>query len=173
MSIAELEQCIDSYGKDVYAFCKQLTGSVLEADDLYQDTFLKALELSERIEYNRNPKSYLISVSLRIWKNKKRKYAWRNRIAGMEELNEVSEKNTFFIVENPVEEQFLESEMRKRVLNEVKKLEEKYRIPVILFYTSGLSTGEIARTLKIPQGTVKSRLHKAKEILRKNLEVFI
>ena len=82
MNEIQLEQCINEHGKDVYAFCSQLTRNVQEAEDLYQDTFLKAVELAGRIDFGKNPKSYLISIALRIWKNRKRKYAWRKRITG-------------------------------------------------------------------------------------------
>ncbi len=51
MTKQELEMCIDEYGKDIYSFCKHLTNNPLEADDLYQDTFLMAIELKEKIEY--------------------------------------------------------------------------------------------------------------------------
>lgn len=43
MSIEELEECMNVYGCDVYSFCKQLACNKQEAEDLYQDTFLKAL----------------------------------------------------------------------------------------------------------------------------------
>ncbi len=81
MTKKELENCIWEYGKDIYSFCRSLTLNLQEADDLYQDTFLKAVEVIREIEYEKNPKSYLLSIALRLWKNKKRKYAWRNRIA--------------------------------------------------------------------------------------------
>ncbi len=46
------------------------------------------------MDWEGNPGSYLVSIVLRIWKNRKRKYAWRNRIAGMEELiEEKDDKN--------------------------------------------------------------------------------
>ena len=66
MNEIQLEQCINEHGKDVYAFCSQLTRNVQEAEDLYQDTFLKAVELAGRIDFGKNPKSYLISIALRI-----------------------------------------------------------------------------------------------------------
>ncbi len=91
MTITELEQCIDSYGKDIYGFCRQITGSIQQGEDLYQDTFMKAVELSEKIDLNHNPKSYLLSIAVRLWKNRRRKYAWRQRIAGMESLDKPEE----------------------------------------------------------------------------------
>ena len=86
MTKKELEICIAEYGKDIYSFCRQLTVSLQEADDLYQDTFLKALELIPKIDNNKNPKSYLLSIAVHIWKNKKRKFAWRKRIADINPL---------------------------------------------------------------------------------------
>ncbi len=73
MTKQELGLCISEYGRDIYSFCKHLTNNLPEADELYQDTFLKAVELKEKIDYGDNPKSYFLSIALRLWKNKKRK----------------------------------------------------------------------------------------------------
>ena len=81
MTKFELEQCIKEYGRDIYSFCKQLTCNQQEADDLYQDTFLKALEQLEKLDRRDNSKSYLLSVAVHLWKNRRRKMAWRHRIA--------------------------------------------------------------------------------------------
>lgn len=67
MTNSELERCIQEYGTDIYSFCRNLTYNQQEADDLYQDTFLKAVELCERIHMEENPKSYLLSVAVRVW----------------------------------------------------------------------------------------------------------
>ena len=50
-------------------------------------------------------------------------------------------------------------------------LADKYRLPMLLFYMEELSLAEIAAVLKLPEGTVKSRLHRAKKILKQKLEV--
>ena len=47
MTIQELEQFIATYGTDIYSFCVYLTGNRPEAEELYQDTFLKTLEKTE------------------------------------------------------------------------------------------------------------------------------
>ena len=52
----------------------------------------------------------------------------------------------------------------------VDRLPEKLRIVVLLFYMEDLSTAQIAETMKIPAGTVLSRLHRARRILKKELE---
>jgi len=167
MKVTELEKCIELYGKDIFAFCRQLTYSRQEAEELYQDTFLKAMELLYKIKLEDNPKSYLLSITLRLWKNSKRKYARRRQIAGMESLeNERDlEKGGYSL-----EEEVLSKEREREVRVAVGQLEDKYRMPVYLYYMEGLTVPEIAGILKIPKGTVKSRLYQARKLLRKELE---
>lgn len=152
-------------------FCCHLTGNVQEAEELYQDTFLKAVELMKNIDYENNPKSFLISIALRLWKNKKRKYAWRMRIAGTESLIKETVEN--LEAENCPEEEMIQKEIQRQVRKAVAGLEEKYRIPVYLFYTVQMSVAEISKTLKIPEGTVKTRLYKARKLLKEKLEVVL
>lgn len=172
MTITELEQCIDSYGKDIYGFCRQITGSIQEGEDLYQDTFMKAVELSEKIDLNHNPKSYLLSIAVRLWRNRRRKYAWRQRIAGMESLDKPEETGEPLFGAGCIapEEELLIQEQAALVKKCVSDLEEKYRIPVYLYYSAELSVKEIAGCLKLPEGTVKSRLHKARTMIKEELE---
>lgn len=84
MNREELETCIETYGKDIYSFCRQLTHDRQEADDLYQDTFLKMTELRGQVDILCNPKGYLLSVAVNLWRNRRRKFAWRQRITGTE-----------------------------------------------------------------------------------------
>ncbi len=73
MTIQELEQCIALYGKEIYSFCIHLTKAKELADDLYQDTFLEAMKKIHTIQFEQNPKSYLLSITIRLWKNQIRK----------------------------------------------------------------------------------------------------
>lgn len=169
MTNQELEQLIQLYGKDIYTFCIRLTGSRQEAEDLYQDTFLTATERLYKIDSSRNPKSYLLSIALRIWKNQKRKYAWRQRIAPSE--SSMQEAENIASEQQSMEDCVISAEERDAVCLAVQHLPEKYRIPVILFYTGQLSVKEISMILSLPEGTVKSRLHYARNLLKKELEV--
>lgn len=170
MTKQELEMCIDDYGKDIYSFCKHLTRNPLEADDLYQDTFLMATELKEKIEYGNNPKSYLLSVALRIWKNKKRKFAWRKRIADVQSIADERDVDMGESAEPSLEERITSKEKDESIRMAVNRLPERLKIVVLLFYMEDLSTAQIAETMKIPTGTVLSRLHQARKILKKELE---
>ena len=164
MTTAELEECIVLYGREIYSFCRQLTGSSLEADELYQDTFLKAMEKLSGIQADANPKAWLLSVAIRLWKNKKRKFAWRNRIAPLENLTE-EKRDALQEEKGSPETVILQNERELAVRRAVNLLEEKYRIPVYLYYMEELSLREIADIIKIPEGTVKSRLYHARKRL--------
>lgn len=64
MTNLELEQFITEYGREIYSFCVSLCGSRQEADDLYQDTFLTALEKIDRIDIAGNIRSYRLWLSV-------------------------------------------------------------------------------------------------------------
>ena len=170
MTKQELELCIDKYGRDIYSFCKYLTNNPLEADDLYQDTFLKAMVLKEKIDYGNNPKSYFLSIALRIWRNKKRKFAWRKRIADVQPIVDERDAEMGEALELSPEERITSKEKDMLVRMAVSRLPEKLRIIVLLFYMEDLSTTQISEAVKIPVGTVLSRLHQARKILKKDLE---
>lgn len=169
MDTTELEKCINRYGKEIYSFCRQLTGSKDEADELYQDTFLKSVEMQERILSESNPKSYLLSIAVRLWNNKRRKYAWRKKIASMESLTEEKQDYLPGNASSPLE-QMIEKEQAVILRKKINELGDKYRIPIYLYYMEELPVQDIAQILKIPKGTVKSRLFRAREILKKKLE---
>lgn len=170
MTKQELTECIDAYGRDIYSFCRHLTGSTQEAEELYQDTWLKVVELIENIDSMGNVKSYCLSVALQIWKNRKRKFAWRRRIAGTQDYLD-EEGQEYIADEGPTsEEQILQKEQDALVKKAVSELPEKMKIVVLLYYMEDLSIAQIAKAVKAPEGTVKSRLHQARMLLKKKLE---
>lgn len=170
MTKQELTECIDTYGRDIYSFCRHLTGNAQEADELYQDIWLKTVELLEDIDSAGNVKSYCLSVALRLWKNRKRKFAWRKRIAGTQGY--LDEEGLEYLRDNSPtsEERILVEERDKMVWNAVETLPEKLKTVILLYYMEELSVSQIAVVAKVPDGTVKSRLYQARKILEQKLE---
>ncbi|MBR1744258.1 MAG: sigma-70 family RNA polymerase sigma factor [Lachnospiraceae bacterium] len=70
---------------------------------------------------------------------------------------------------NP-EHRTIEEETNLEIRRAVRRLPEKYRQPVILYYSADLKTKEISECLRISENTVKTRLRKARELLKKELE---
>ena len=172
MTKEKLEEIIESYGKGIYSFCLKLAGGSDPADDLYQDTWLYAVKTMENLDEGKNVRSYLISVAIHLWKNKKRKYAWRKRIAPEEEIVEEKDEDCEKFGEDNLSI-CINNEQRTYVNKAVSSLKDKYRIPILLFYKEEMSVGEISEVMGIPEGTVKSRLSYARGLLRKQLEEYM
>ena len=123
MTHVEMEQFIAEYGADIYSFCCCLTGNRQEADDLYQETFLRAVEKQKHLDMAGNPKSYLLSTAVYLWKNHRRKAGWRKRIANTEysgrEDAEIGPKDS---CDDLPEQKVIREEMQKTVRDAVLRL---------------------------------------------------
>lgn len=157
----KLETMIAEYGAGLYRFCLKLTSDKADADDLYQETFLKALEHLSSIRMEENPKGYLFSICINLWKSGRRK----QHQVQFDELDDA----ILIDVGIDVEDFVIVREMARMVSECVAELDIKLRIPMYLHYTSELTIPEIAKAVKIPEGTVKSRLFKARTIIQKKL----
>lgn len=168
MTVEEMNQWIQEYGSDIYRFCCHLTGCRQSADDLYQDTFVKAVQLRQKVPPSDKMKSYLIGIAVNLWRNQYRKEKRRREIAPEAGLDE----NTICSVETAdVLEQYIQKELAEAVLEVVRKLPEKMRVAVLMYYTEDMSVAEIAETLHTPKGTIMSRLYKARIKIKEDLEV--
>ena len=173
MNNNEFEQFIQKNGKDILRYCRMLSCNNEDGDELYQDTMLKLLEKRHKLDPAMNVKSYALSVSTLLWKNRRKKFSTRNRIAKIDSMEEYAENGKQFrssdvgndpgyIVERRTETETL--------LALVEQLPEKYRITLYLYYSANMKLDEISECLHIPLGTVKTRLRKAKLILKERME---
>ena len=165
MNVIEMETYVYDYGEDLYRFCRSLARSREEAEDLYQETFLKFYEMGEKLEIRTNPKGCLMAISVNLYRNFKRKMAIRNRIAGTALLRE-----DLPCADADASSLTLREEEYGALVRAVNELADRYRLVILLHYREDLPLEKVAKILKIPKGTVKSRLHRAKKILKKKLE---
>lgn len=171
LDIEELTHLIETHGKDIYGFCYNLTRDKHQADDLYQETFLRATELCNKIDNTKNPKGFFIAIAANIWQNKRRKLGWRHRIARMVVFQDDFDNESQMIDSNTPEHVALNNELNTMIDMASASLNDKLRIPLYMYYTTGMSVEEIASSLKIPSGTVKSRLYRARKMIKKYMEV--
>jgi RNA polymerase sigma-70 factor (ECF subfamily) len=171
LEVTDLSDLVQLYGKTVYGFCHKLTKNMSDTDDLYQETFLKAMELCARIDKNNNPKAFLISIAIRLWKNNRRKVARRQNNAPTAELDIDIDHACISYGEETPEDIVLSNELHLAVQAAADTLNDKLKIPLYMYYTAEMSIEDIASTLRIPQGTVKSRLYKARKSMKNVLEV--
>ena len=167
MDRVKVGKLVTEYGKNLYSFCLYTTKDRETADDLYQQTFLTVME-KEDVRIDENPKAYLITVAMNIWKNRIRKILWRKKIV---DVSFVEEEELFQIAVGgtSVEEEVVKRQEGANVRREVLNLPEKLRVVILMFYMENMSIEEIASALKIPTGTVKSRMSSAKSVLKERL----
>lgn len=166
-----LEHYIEAYGTDIYSFCIRLTQNRELAEELYQDTFLAMCEKEDWKEEG-NVKSYLLGITIKLWQNRKRKFAWRKRIAAEIPLSKEQGLEAFSADEN-LEQHMVSKEEQKAVWKAVYKLPEQLRIVILLYYMEDFKVAEIAEKLSLSISNVKSKLMRARRYLKQELEDFI
>ena len=169
MTNEEFSLFIDQYADAVYGFCAYLADNTFDRDDLFQETFLLAFRQKEKIDAGDNVKNYFLSLAVGIHRNNLRKRKIRQLLTGDRSMNE---EDTPEIADQRIgtEESVLQAEEAAFLRKQIMMLSEKLRIPVILFYLEGLTQEEIARCMKLPVGTVKSRLAAARKKLKERME---
>ena len=166
-----LEHYIEAYGTDIYSFCIRLTQNRELAEELYQDTFLAMCE-TEDWKDEGNVKSYLLGITIKLWQNRKRKFAWRKRIAAEIPLSKEQGLEAFSADEN-LEQHMVSKEEQEAVWKAVYKLPEQLRIVILLYYMEDFKVAEIAEKLSLSISNVKSKLMRARRYLKQELEDFI
>ena len=96
MSDTEFESFVMNAGPDILRFCRIITNNKEQGDELYQDAMVLLLEKRVSLKAEQNSKSYALSVAVLLWKNKKKKYANRMRIAPVSSLEEHQETVSSF-----------------------------------------------------------------------------
>ena len=168
MKAWELEKCIDEFGTDIYRFCMKLCMDKANAEDLYQQTFLKALESGMELDWEHNPNALFFSFAFNLWKSEQRKNARRSSLVPCVNLDETNE-NQLSSQEN-IEENIFRQELIAETQKIIGNLPEKIRIPLTLYYLFEQPVDEIAKEINKPPGTIKSRLFKGRNLIKKRLE---
>lgn len=145
---------------DLYRLAKWLLRDQTEAEDLVQETFVAALRSYHRFERGTNCRAWLIKIMYHTL-SKRRRSASRLRIVSDAE-EQIAET---MAVEAPKPQNLIEGE----VLNALRSLPQHYQEVVILSDVEDMTYKEIAGALSIPTGTVMSRLHRARSLLRSEL----
>lgn len=146
------ENAVEEYSDMVTGLCLLRLGNRQDAEDCYQNVFLKLYKKSGMLERSAEYiKAWLIRVTLNECKNHCR---FRNR----HETVPLEFVDTFY-----------EDESDRHVIEQVMSMKEIYRDVIYLHYYCGYSVEELARLLKCSENTVKSRLRRGRDMLRTEL----
>lgn len=151
----DIEKMIEQYGDMVYRLALIHGNTKENAEDIFQEVFLRLVRYRERLQSEEHVRNWLLRVTINCGRTYRRKWM-TNQTLPLDETLAAGENRE-------------QSEAELRVYLAVKSLPEKYRTVIHLYYYEELSVAEIAACLKRREGTVKSQLARGRELLRKKL----
>lgn len=163
----ELLPQIDS----LYNFAYHLTHNEEDANDLVQETYLKAFRFIEKYEEGTNPKAWLFRILKNAFINDYRKAVREpNKVNYEDYVAFHDEEDTPLASTVDLRTDLFQKMMGDEVTFALNALPEDFRTVIVLCDLEGFSYDEIAKILDIPVGTVRSRLHRARNLLKEKLK---
>ena len=174
----------DTFAEDATAFAPQLFSTAVrmtrnraDAEDLVQETYMKAWRAYDSYEEGTNLRAWLFRIMTNTYINK---YNAKMRRPTETELDDVEELYLYrrlgtidqSRMSASAEDQMMELFTDDEVKNAIEELPEAFRMPLLLSDVDGFSYKEIAEMLDVPIGTVMSRLHRGRKAMQKRLYEF-
>ena len=163
-------ELVELYKDKVFQICYRMLGNRHEAEDIAQEAFIRAYVNIETFNQKRKFSTWLFRIATNLCidriRKKKPDYFLDAEVAGTEGLTMYSQVAAD--VQLP-EDEVENMELQETIQKEITKLPEKYRSVIVLKYIEELPLQEISEILDLPLGTVKTRVHRGREALRKQL----
>jgi RNA polymerase sigma-70 factor (ECF subfamily) len=169
---ADFERDAMQYASQLYSAALRMTRNPADAEDVVQETYLKAYRAYDTFQAGTNLKAWLYRILTNTYINRYRKRQRRPSEVELGELQDLylykrlgESSGASVSAEEAVLEQFVDTDITMAL----ESLPENFRMPVLLADVEGFSYKEIAAILDIPIGTVMSRLHRGRKALQKKL----
>ncbi|MBU0639792.1 MAG: sigma-70 family RNA polymerase sigma factor [Planctomycetes bacterium] len=156
---------VSRYQDRVYNVCHRMCHNHADALDLTQTTFLKALEALPRFEARANFYTWLFRIATNLTLSHHRA-ARRRRTASLDASGFDGRKREPVRNEDGPAQAAAQQELHGRVAEALARLDEEFRAPVVLKDIADMDYATIAQILEVPLGTVKSRIHRGRLLLR-------
>jgi RNA polymerase sigma-70 factor (ECF subfamily) len=155
---AALAMLVGRHAPQLRAYLHRHSGNSEDADDLLQETWVRVARSARRFDPTRRFRSWLYGIATNLARDLFRRRGTRERA-----LRELAMQPRVEPEIGPID--------RSKLHERISRLPERTRAVLILRYFEGMNETEMAEILKIPRGTVKSRLHAALCELRREYEV--
>ncbi|WP_341300911.1 RNA polymerase sigma factor SigW [Lysinibacillus sp. FSL H8-0500] len=161
---------VSLYQHKLYQVCYRMLSNKQESEDITQEAFVRAYMNLHTFDQKRKFSTWLYRIATNLCidriRKKKPDYYLDAEVAGTEGLDMYSQ---IAADDQLPEEQLEQMELQDRIQYEIGRLPDKYRSVIVLKYIEELSLQEISEILDMPLGTVKTRIHRGREALRKQL----
>lgn len=166
MTTFEFNHLVNAHSVSLKSHALKFTNDVEDANDLVQDTLVKAIRFYENFQEGTNIKGWLFVIMRNTFINNYRKLAkTRTLITQSDEISSVNLAHS--ATKNNAEGKFIVGDINKALAS----LPEAYHTPFIRYF-EGYKYHEIADMLQIPLGTVKTRIFVARDMLKKYLKTY-
>jgi RNA polymerase sigma-70 factor, ECF subfamily len=170
-------QLVARYRNQITSYICRMTNDYDGAVDLAQETFVRVYRAADRYQTNHAFSTYIyrIATNLAISELRKRKRRRLVSLTGFFRSADGADDREF----NPADKQplqdvaLVDAERQAAVQRAISTLPEKYRVPLILRDVEGKSYDEISRILQTSEGTVKSRISRARGFLREKVRIYL
>ena len=169
---AKFETDAMQYAPQLYSAALRMTRNPADAEDVVQETFLKAYRAYDSYTEGTNLKAWLYRILTNTYINKYRKQQRRPSEVELGELQDLylyKRLGESSGATQSAEADMLDAFVDSDVIEALESLPETFRLPVLLADVDGFSYKEIAEMLDVPIGTVMSRLHRGRKALQKKL----
>jgi len=170
--VSEFEAAALAHIDALYASAMRMTRNASDAEDLVQDTYVKAYRFYDKFEKGTNIKAWLYRIQTNTFINKYRRKVREKELAEKPAEEIMSDRfvsvETLRAVRDP-EGNFFDALMSDEVVEALDKVPVDFRMAVILADVQGFSYKEISDILGCPIGTVMSRLFRGRKILQQHL----
>lgn len=163
---------IRAYEKRVYNLAYRLCGHYDEANDIAVDAFLRVYQALRLFRGEANFSTWLFRIVTNVYLDRRKRMRNKQHLS-LEEYIELEENSVARQVEDTAPTPAMAAEARERrdlLQAAIASLPDYQRTMIVLYHTEGMSYEEIAQVLSLPIGTVKSRLNRARLLLREKLE---
>ncbi len=154
-------------------FAYHLTYNDADADDLLQETFAKAFKAIDKYNEGTNAKAWLFKILKNTFINE---YRRKNRQPMKVEFDDIvsvrDEEDSPFQSYQDLREEMFQQMIGDEVTNAINALPVDFRVVILLCDVEGFTYEEIAKILDIPIGTVRSRLHRSRNLLKEKLHSY-
>ena len=155
----------------LYATALRLTGNRADAEDLVQDTFVKAIRSSDRFAAGTNLKAWLYTIMLNTWRNRRRDAARAPVDVDSPRVEEAASTSHGPSAQDSPEQILLRATVREDLQSALDSLPDVFREAVWLRDVEEFTYAEIAGMLNIPIGTVMSRISRGRRLLFERLSL--
>jgi len=155
----------------LYNFAYHLTYNEADADDLVQYTYMKAFRFIDKYDIGTNAKAWLFKILKNAFINQYRKKSKQPTKVDYEEIVSYhDEEDTNFSSYLDLREEIFQGMMGDEVTNAINTLPVDFRTVILLCDIEGFTYEEISKIIDIPLGTVRSRLYRARNMLKDKLK---